>query len=78
MRSIINKFIRLNVGLILCAISIIMSLQSNLGLSPWDVFHQGISKMTGITLGQANIIVGIIVVIITIFLKNGNRFRNFR
>lgn len=27
-----------------------------MGVSPWSVFHQGISKLTGITFGQASII----------------------
>lgn len=56
-------------GFIFCAFAIVMALKSNLGLSPWDVFHQGLSNKTGITIGQANIIVGIIVVIITVLLK---------
>ena len=46
-----------------------MALNSNIGLSPWDVFHQGISNITGLTIGQASITVGVIIVIITLILK---------
>lgn len=69
MISILNKSIRLIIGFILCASSTVFMLNSNLGLSPWDVFHQGISNVTGMTIGQANIVSGIIVIIICIGLK---------
>ena len=52
-----------------CAFSTVLALKSNLGLSPWDVFHQGISNKTGLTIGQVSILVGIIVVGITVLLK---------
>ncbi len=39
-----------------------------MGLSPWDVLHQGISKTTGITIGQASIGLGITIVLLDIFL----------
>lgn len=44
-------------------------LNSNLGLSPWDVFHQGISNVTGLTIGQANILSSVVVIIIGIVLS---------
>lgn len=64
MKSKIYKFFRLIVGFIFCASSTIFMLNSNLGLSPWDVFHQGLSRITGITIGQANIIIGVLFVIV--------------
>ncbi len=33
--------------------------QADMGLSPWEVFHQGISRLTGIPLGTVSILVGI-------------------
>lgn len=66
MKNKLYKILRLIVGFILCASSTIFMLNSNLGLSPWDVFHQGLSKITGITIGQANIIIGVLFVIIGI------------
>lgn len=64
MKNKLLKFFRLIAGFIFCASSTIFMLNSNLGLSPWDVFHQGISRLTGITIGQASIIIGILFVII--------------
>ncbi|QAA32397.1 YczE/YyaS/YitT family protein [Clostridium manihotivorum] len=68
MRKILAIIIRMTLGFLLCACGTVMALNSKLGLSPWDVFHQGLTKVTGITLGQASIIVGIIIVIITSIL----------
>lgn len=69
MIKVIKKGIRLILGFILCASSTIFMLNSNLGLSPWDVFHQGISNITGLTIGEANILSSIVVIIIGIMLK---------
>ena len=55
-------------GFFLAALGIVFMIKANLGLSPWDVLHQGITKVMPITMGQANIVVGIIVVISSVFL----------
>jgi uncharacterized membrane protein YczE len=39
---------------------------SDLGLSPWDVLHQGISRQTGIPIGTAVIITGFAVLLLWI------------
>jgi uncharacterized membrane protein YczE len=49
------------VGLAVCAVGIVLILQANLGLSPWDVLHQGISKTTPLSFGVANVVVGVVV-----------------
>lgn len=49
------------VGLFLCAAGIVALLESELGLSPWDVLHQGLARHTPLTYGTANIAVGILV-----------------
>ena len=61
--------IRLFTGLFLYAAGIVMTINANIGLAPWDVFHQGISKTFGITIGQASIGIGIIIVIINSLFK---------
>ena len=37
--------------------------RADLGLSPWQVFHQGISENTGLAIGTVTIITGIIVLL---------------
>jgi uncharacterized membrane protein YczE len=55
---------RLFTGLFLYALGIVFTINANLGLSPWDVFHQGISRLTGITMGQGSIITGLMIVLL--------------
>jgi uncharacterized membrane protein YczE len=43
--------------------------RSELGLSPWDVFHQGLSVATGLTIGVATIVTGIVVLLLWIPLR---------
>ena len=43
-------------GLFLCACGIVAFLESRLGLSPWDVLHQGIAKHTPLSFGLANVV----------------------
>ena len=56
--------VALIVGLFLFALSIVMQLESELGLSPWDTLHQGIAKHTPLSFGAANIVVGAVVLAI--------------
>lgn len=69
MKDEILKYIKVTIGVILCALGIVMILNADMGLSPWDVLNQGINIQSGITLGQANILVGIVVILIGIYFK---------
>jgi uncharacterized membrane protein YczE len=51
-------------GLFLFACGIVCLLESDLGLSPWDVLNQGLSEHLPISFGGANIVVGLIVLFI--------------
>lgn len=64
----LKRYLKLYIGLFMCALGCIMILKADLGLSPWDVLHQGISKTTGITIGQASIGLRITIVLLDIFL----------
>jgi len=46
-----------------------MLVTAGLGLSPWEVMHQGISRKTGIPLGTVGIMTGILVLLLWIPLK---------
>ena len=48
-------------GLFLFAAGIVCFLESKLGLSPWDVLHQGIAKHTPLSFGVANEVVALAV-----------------
>lgn len=62
------RFVKLFLGLFYCSLGCVTILKSNLGLAPWDVLHQGISNVTGVTIGQASISLGVIIVLMDIFL----------
>ena len=73
-----NKFIRvitrLLLGFIVYGLAIVVMIHANVGLSPWDVLHQGISLKTGLTMGKVSISVGIIIIIIDAILGEGIGF----
>ncbi len=48
-------------GLFAFAAGIVALLESGLGLSPWDVLHQGLAERTRLSFGEANIAVSILV-----------------
>jgi uncharacterized protein len=52
-------------GLFLCAAGIVGLLESELGLSPWDVLHQGLAEHTPLSYGTANIVVGLVVLAVS-------------
>ena len=55
-------------GLFLCAAGIVALLESELGLSPWDVLHQGLARHTVLSVGTANIVVGVAVLALAALL----------
>jgi uncharacterized membrane protein YczE len=55
-------------GLALFALGIALTLRSALGLGPWDVLHQGITEHLPLSFGQANLVVGIAVVLVSLRL----------
>ena len=48
-------------GLALCAVGTVLFLESELGLPPWDVLHQGIAEQVGVSFGVANLFVSVLV-----------------
>jgi uncharacterized membrane protein YczE len=51
-------------GLFLFALGIVLTLESHLGLWPWDVLHQGIARHTPLSFGEANAVVGVLVLVV--------------
>jgi uncharacterized membrane protein YczE len=51
-------------GLFLFALGIVLILESKLGLSPWDVLNQGLSKHTPLSFGMANVAVALVVLLL--------------
>lgn len=51
-------------GLFLCSVGIVCFLESELGLPPWDVLHQGLAEQTGLSFGVANLVVSVLVLVL--------------
>ena len=64
-----RRLVQLFAGLLLYGISDSMLLLAGLGLDPWDVLHQGLSRRTGVPTGTWVIIVGAAVLLLWIPLR---------
>lgn len=64
-----RRVVQLFAGLVLYGVSMAFMVESNLGLNPWDVFHQGVSKATGISFGVVVLLTGIPVLALWIPLR---------
>ena len=65
----LRRLVQLFAGLVLYGVSDGMLLLSGMGVDPWDVFHQGLSRHTGIAVGTWVIIVGVLVLLLWVPLR---------
>jgi uncharacterized membrane protein YczE len=63
------RLVSLVVGLFLCACGIVCFYESELGLPPWDVLHQGLADLLGVSFGVANLIVSLAVLALVWLLR---------
>jgi uncharacterized membrane protein YczE len=49
-------------GLLAFAAAISLMIRSGLGLGPWDAFHVGLHRLTGMSVGTASILAGFVIV----------------
>lgn len=64
-----RRLLQLLVGLVLYGTAAALLVRSELGTNPWDVLHQGISRQTGATMGTVSIVVGALVLLLWIPLR---------
>jgi uncharacterized membrane protein YczE len=63
------RLVQLYGGLVLYGISSSLLVLAGLGLDPWDVFHQGLSRTFGLAIGTWAILVGVAVLLLWIPLR---------
>jgi uncharacterized membrane protein YczE len=68
-RHLPARLLQLAVGLLLYGLSIAVYVRSELGLDPWDVFHQGVSDHTGISFGMVVVLLGGVVLALWLPLR---------
>ncbi len=64
-----QRLARCAFGLALFAVGISLQMNANIGAPPWDVFHQGVSKQTEISVGKVIVMTGFILLLLWIPLK---------
>jgi uncharacterized membrane protein YczE len=60
---------RLLLGLVLCGVGLALMVNADLGLGPWDVLHQGLSERIGLPIGTMTILVGALVLLAWVPLR---------
>lgn len=68
-RELRRRVPRLLAGIVLLGAGIAVIVRAELGVSPWDVFHQGVSHKTGIELGLVIVLVGLVVLVLWVPLR---------
>ena len=73
MRSLVSiapqRWVMLLSGFLLWGLGLALFVRANLGLGPWDAFNQGLSFQTGITMGTANVVASVLVLLFWIPLR---------
>jgi uncharacterized membrane protein YczE len=63
---------RLVAGIVVLAIGITFTIRAELGVSPYDVLHQGLADITGLSFGTVVVLLGLLILLVWIPL--GQRF----
>jgi uncharacterized membrane protein YczE len=62
----VERIGRCVLGLAVFGVGIALLIAAHLGAAPWDVFHTGISELTGLAVGQVTIITGVVLLMLWI------------
>jgi uncharacterized membrane protein YczE len=63
-RSLPGRWAQLVFGFLGWALAVALMVRSGLGLGPWDAFHAGLDRLTGMGIGVASIVTGVVVVLV--------------
>ncbi len=62
-RAVLARIPGLSLGLAMFGAGIGLNIRANLGLSPWDAFHQGVALRTPLSVGLVTIVVSMVVLL---------------
>lgn len=68
-RQLPRRLVQLYAGLTLYGVSSALLVVSGLGLEPWNVLHQGLAELSGLSIGVVSIIMGAAVLLLWIPLR---------
>ncbi|WP_310726299.1 hypothetical protein [Streptomyces sp. N2A] len=64
-----RRLVQLYTGLVLYGVSMGLMLRADLGLEPWSVLNQGISRHTGLSIGTVTVVSGALILLLWIPLR---------
>lgn len=67
-RTRLSRWSWLMAGLFGCGLAVALMIRSQLGLGPWDAFHVGLHRITGLTVGTVSVLVGLAIICGTRFM----------
>ena len=59
MQAMPRRLLQLYAGLVLYGLSMALQVRATLGLGPWDVFHEGVAELTGLSFGTVVIVTSV-------------------
>lgn len=65
----LRRIVQMLIGLSLFGFAAGLMVQAQIGVDPWTVFAQGVSKVTGLTLGTLTVLIGLVVMLLWIPLR---------
>ena len=68
-RELARRLPRLLLGVVLLGVGIGTVIEAELGLAPWDVFHQGVADVSGLSFGAVTVLVGLVVLLAWVPLR---------
>lgn len=68
-RLTVRRVLQLLLGLMAFGLGIGLMVRGTIGIAPWDVLAQGVSNVTGIAFGIANVIISFVVLLLWIPLR---------
>ncbi len=69
MNAYLKRWMDLLIGTVLYALGIVVTMKANIGYAPWELFHAGLGKTLGISVGNASIMVSVAICAIDLLLK---------
>jgi len=65
----VERIVRCVLGLAVFGVGVALLLDARLGAAPWDVFHSGVSELTGVPVGTVIIATGVVLLVAWIPLR---------
>ena len=67
--NFVTRFLKLMIGLFIYGVGVALTVSAKIGIAPWDVLAQGISRQTSLSFGWATVAVSVMVLLTWIPLR---------